>query len=241
MIELKDFTKSYGKTIAVDTVSFIAPEKSITALAGLNGAGKTTILKAIASSHYGNFGKILVNNIDAELSPVENKLQIGFVSENAQFFNDYTVLEYLNFHASLLLDKKCKKERVNEVVKMFSLKEVLTKKIKALSKGFKQRVLFAQALLNDPPVLLLDEPTSGLDPRQIVEMRNLIEEFGKTKTILISTHIMQEIETLCSNIVILHRGKIVAKGTEKELCSKTNTSSIEKAFLSITSDSEVIL
>ncbi len=236
LIELKEFSKSYGTTRAVDTVSFIAPEKSITALAGLNGAGKTTILKAIASFHYGDSGIVFVNGIDTERNPVQNKKQIGFVSESAHFFSDYTVLEYLNFMSSIV---RANKTRISEMIRMFSLDDVVSKKIKALSKGYKQRVLFATALLHDPTVLLLDEPTSGLDPRQIVEMRKLIVELGKTKTILISTHIMQEIEALCSNIIILHKGKIIASGTEKELCNISHTATIEDAFLKLTYDSEV--
>ncbi len=236
LIVVSEFSKSYGKTLAADTVSFVAPSNSITALVGLNGAGKTTILKAIASYHYCDSGSILVNNVDVVENSVLNKEQIGFVCENAQFFRDFTVLEYLKFEASLVLVHNEQKKRILEVIEMFSLQEVLSKKVKTLSKGFTQRLLFAKALLSDPSVLLLDEPTSGLDPRQIVDMRNLIKELGKNKTILISTHIMQEVESLCDNIVIIHKGKLLSAGTEQEICNKTQTKSIEDAFLAITAE-----
>ena len=239
MIIVSDFSKSYGKTLAVENVSFVAPSNSITALVGLNGAGKTTILKAIASYHYCDSGSILVNNVDVAENSVLNKEQIGFVCENTQFFSNFTVLEYLEFEASLVLPRNQQKIRISKVIKVFSLQEVLQKKVKTLSKGFTQRLLFSKALLSDPPVLLLDEPTSGLDPRQIVEMRNLIKELGKNKTILISTHIMQEVESLCNSIVIIHNGKLLSTGTEQEICNKTKTKSIEEAFLAITAEKKV--
>ena len=234
MITLKDFSKAYKNTLAVENISFTAPSNSITALVGLNGAGKTTILKAIAGYHYCDNGSVFVNDIDVIENSVANKQQIGFVCENAQFYNDFTVFEYLNFEASLILEKSNIKARILEVISLFSLNDVLSKKVKTLSKGYTQRLLFATALLNDPPVLLLDEPTSGLDPRQIVEIRNLIKKLGETKTILISTHIMQEIESLCTKIIIIHNGKLVTTGTEQSICDETHTKSIEDAFLQLT-------
>ncbi len=241
MIALNNFTKSYGKHIAVRDVSFIAPTNSITAIAGLNGAGKTTILKAICSVHYADSGQILVNGIDAFQYPLENKMQIGYVSEQPFFFNDYTVLEFLTYDAQILLSSKNKKqqhEMIYNVLEITSILDVLHKKIKTLSKGYKQRLALARALLTDPKVLILDEPTSGLDPRQIVQIRALIEKLSKNKTILISTHIMQEIEALCSSIAIIHSGELICFGNEKEICNQTGKKSIESAFLFLTEKSK---
>ncbi len=234
MIELKKVTKSYGNLVAINNITLTIPSNSITALLGLNGAGKTTLLKAIASIHYVDSGSIFVNNIDAEMSAIKNKQQIGIVSEQDIFYADFTTYDFLYYTTGIAHPTIRKRERykkISDVITLCSLQEVLEKPIKTLSTGYKQRLSFAHALLHDPKVLLLDEPTSGLDPQQIVEMRNLIIKLSKHITILISTHLMQEAESLCSQIAIIHKGELIAFGSEKELCSLSKTQCLESAFL----------
>ncbi len=237
MIQLQNFTKSYGTFIAVENVSFIAPSNSITAIAGLNGAGKTTILKAICSVHYADSGSVFVNGFDAMHDSIQNKAQIGFVTEHPIFYDDFTVIEFLEFDAKILLNKLHENffsEVIDNAIVKTSIQDVLHKKIKTLSKGYRQRLALARALLTDTKVLILDEPTSGLDPRQIVQIRTLIEDLGKEKTILLSTHIMQEIEALCSAIAIIHEGRLISFGSEKDICRKTGEKNIENSFLKLT-------
>ncbi len=242
MIELKSFTKQYGKKTAVSDISFICPDCMITGLIGANGAGKTTILKAICGIHYPTEGSVVVDGVSVEENPVNAQLNIGYVSENAAFPENYYVLEYLNECAclreragsSILSGKEAKKNQISKMIELFSLESVLDKKISALSKGYRQRLSFAQAFIHEPSVLVLDEPVSGLDPLQISEMRNIICKAGKTKTVLLSTHFMQEAETLCDKIVFLHEGKKIAEGSSDEICSKAGTDKLEDAFIKLT-------
>ncbi len=238
LIELKNVTKSYKKFCAIKDISFTVPSKSITALVGLNGAGKTTLLKTIAGIHYPDSGTIRVNGIDILQHPIKNKQQIGFVQDNNGFYPDYTVYEILQSDAAISLAKNVAKSNIIKVLDICSLNDVQYKNIRTLSKGYMQRLSFARALLHNPSVLLLDEPTSGLDPQQIIEMRNIIKSLSKEATILISTHLMQEVEALCSSIAIIHKGSLVAHGTEKELCTLSHTKTIEESFLHFTSVTE---
>ncbi|MFI3258400.1 MAG: ABC transporter ATP-binding protein [Spirochaetales bacterium] len=241
MIELQSFTKSYGNTVAAEDVSFIAPSCCVTALAGLNGAGKTTVLKAVCSMHYADSGSVRVNGIDAHDFPIKNKSQIGFVSEQSNFHGEYTVFEFLLCEVAVILSAVAKKQRLQEVfsvTELCSLQEVVFKRIKTLSKGYRQRLSLARCLLGNPSVLVLDEPTSGLDPRQIVEMRNLIENLAVSKTVLISTHLMQEMQALCSHIAVMHKGRLEFFGSEKDLCIKTAQPDLETAFLKLTETAE---
>lgn len=242
MIELKSFTKQYGKKTAVSDISFICPDCMITGLIGANGAGKTTILKAICGIHYPTEGSVAVDGVSVEDNPVNAQLNIGYVSENAVFPENYYVLEYLKECAylreiagsAILCDKESKKNQISKMIKLFSLESVLDKKISALSKGYRQRLSFAQAFFHEPSILILDEPVSGLDPLQISEMRSIISEAGKTKTVLLSTHFMQEAETLCDKIVFLHEGNKIAEGSSEEICRKAGTDNLEDAFIKLT-------
>lgn len=234
MIELKSFTKRYGKKTAVSDVSFVCPDRMITGLIGANGAGKTTILKSICGIHYPSEGSVLVNSVSVEENPVEVKSAVGYVSENAVFPENYFVSEYLaecaRFHESY--GSSCAK--LSKLIEQFSLETVLNKKISTLSKGFRQRLSFAQAFIHNPSVLVLDEPVTGLDPLQISEIRTIIRNAGKKRTVLLSTHFMQEAETLCEKIVFLHEGIKIAEGTASELCGSAGTKTLEDAFIKLT-------
>lgn len=237
MIELRNFSKSYGSREILHGVNFTAPPRSVTALAGLNGAGKTTILKAVCSIHYADGGSVSVNGIDAEASSVKNKAQTGFMSEHADFSLPFTVYELLHFHAAAVLAEspaKAQKDAVFFAAESCGLCDVFSQKVKDLSNGLKRRLSLACCLLKNPSVLVLDEPEAGLDPRQTADMRSLITELSKTKTVLFSTHLISEIENLCSKIIILHNGTVAADGTKEALCAQTGSTRLEDAFLRIT-------
>lgn len=239
MIELINFSKKYNSVTAVDDISFTAKNSRITGLLGANGAGKTTILKAVCAIHYASSGKVLVNNISCEDEPIKVKKIIGYVSENPQFYENFTVLDFLKFIADIHFCKTnietfaniSKKEKIESAVEKCSLNDVTSKKISTLSKGYRQRLAFAAAILHDPKILVLDEPVSGLDPVQIQEMRTLIKEMSKDKTILLSTHLMQEVAALCNEIVIIAKGKISAQGTPSEILTQSGKNNLEDAFL----------
>ena len=241
MIKLNSFTKIYGKDkIAAENISFQVPQNSITGLLGPNGAGKTTIIKAICSIHYPTSGEVIVyNKKDESFNTAENieesKRLIGYVSEIPNLYKNLSVIEYLKMTMDIWNipeDKKIK--NLEKVIEDFRIKDVLSQKISTLSKGFTQRVNFAGALIHDPEILILDEPSSGLDPNQIIENRNLIKEFSKTKTILLSTHIMQEAENLCDNIVIISEGKLLAQGTVNQIKTETHSANLEEAYINLT-------
>ena len=211
---------------------------------GPNGAGKSTILKAICGVHFPTSGKVFVETLPVEEKTVEAQKLIGYVSENADFPSFYTVLELLKevgelrHKANFINDKNLLENQIQNVISLVDLKDVLNKKLSELSKGYKQRVSFALALIHNPKVLILDEPVSGLDPMQIVEIRTLIKKLSKEKTILLSTHLMQEAKELCDKIVILHKGTLIAKGTVEEICNKANTKDLEQAFLVLAKEKE---
>lgn len=239
MIEVISVSKSYKDFLAVDDVSFNVEKGYVTGLLGPNGAGKSTILKAIAGIHYPSAGKIIVNGTDVEKNPVKVKKMIGFMSENPSFYENFSVSEYLNFIAEARgIQKDEIKSKIDFTVKQCFLEKVFKNKISTLSKGYRQRLAFAQAVIHNPSVLILDEPVSGLDPKQINEMRNLIKNLAQDKIILLSTHLMQEVNSICSKIIIFNEGKVVADGTASEITAKTGTKDIESAFLSLTSKEE---
>jgi len=241
MIELIDFSKSYSKKndFAVKNVSLKVEAGSITGLIGPNGSGKSTILKAICGIHFPTKGNILINNTDTKIAPEEIHNLIGYVPENPCLPPEMTVSSFLTYAGETHgLCGNVLEESKQIVISECSLEKFLSKKIKTLSKGQKQRVSFAQALIHNPPNLILDEPISGLDPAQILQMRQLISKYSKTKAIIMSTHILQEIYSLCSNLYILNEGTIVAQGTEEQIIKDHNSKNLEECFIKLTTRSD---
>lgn len=238
MIELSSVSKTYKGSHhpAVQNVTLNIQNNRVTGLLGPNGAGKTTLIKAILGIHYPDTGTITVQGHSSEDIRYIREAT-GFVSENAVFPENYLVSELLLEQATIRKEAGTLKEDVNVAirrgVRQFSLENVLDKKIRTLSKGYRQRLSFALAILHDPDILILDEPVSGLDPLQIVEMRKYINMLSKEKTILLSTHLMQEAESLCSDIIIMHEGKVITTGTADSICRSTGTKSLEEAFVAL--------
>lgn len=217
-VKVAGLTKIYGQQRAVDTISFSAQPGEILGFLGPNGAGKSTTMKVATGFIPPSEGSVEVCGIDVMNQPVEARRKIGYLPENNPLYLDMYVHEYLLFMASAHGLKGAKaKARVKEMVALFGLTKEQNKKIGMLSKGYRQRVGLAQALLHDPEVLILDEPTTGLDPNQLVEIRKLIKEISKNKTVIFSTHIMQEVKALCDRVVIINQGKIVADDTLQNL------------------------
>jgi ABC-2 type transport system ATP-binding protein len=230
-IKVQDITKLYGSQKALDKVSFEVHTGEIVGFLGPNGAGKSTLMKIITGYIAPSSGKAFINNIDVEENSIEVKKRIGYLPENNPLYPEMYVKEYLDYIASIYKLGKGSKERIKEMISMTGLGGEQHKKIGALSKGYRQRVGLAQALIHDPEVLILDEPTSGLDPNQIVEIRKLISEAGREKTVLLSTHIMQEVEAVCERIIIIDKGRIKADDSKKDIYSriekKTSTILVE--------------
>jgi ABC-2 type transport system ATP-binding protein len=217
-ISVKGITKFYGQQKALDNVSFEISGGEIFGFLGPNGAGKSTLMKIITGFIPPSEGEVMVNGLDILENEIEVKRMIGYLPENNPLYIDMYVREYLFFVARLYrLSKNESVLRVNQIIEQIGLGSEQKKKIGALSKGYRQRVGLAQALIHDPSVLILDEPTSGLDPNQIVEIRNLIASMGIQKTVLLSTHIMQEVEAICNRIIIIDGGKIVADTSKEDL------------------------
>jgi len=211
-------TKKYGRQNAVEKLSFQVKTGEILGFLGPNGAGKTTTMKAITGYLETNEGDIEVGGISVNQNPEEVKKFIGYLPEHNPLYQDMPVIDYLGFIAGLHgVEKNRIENRVTEMIQVCGLKSEKHKKIRELSKGYKQRVGLAQALIHDPEVLILDEPTTGLDPNQIVEIRELIRKIGQEKTVILSSHILAEVEATCDRILIINNGKIVANGTAEEL------------------------
>lgn len=217
-IVIQNFTKKYGTQKAVDNVSFTVKTGEVLGFLGPNGAGKTTTMKAITCYFMPNEGDIKVGGISIKENPDEIKRNIGYLPENNPLYSDMPVIDYLKFVADLhLIPKEKINDKILEMVNLCGLEGEKHKKINELSKGYKQRVGLAQALIHDPKVLVLDEPTSGLDPNQIIEIRELIRKIGREKTVILSSHILAEVEATCDRILIINKGKIVADGTSGQL------------------------
>lgn len=208
-IQVKSLTKQFDKQKAVNNISFTVETGEIVGFIGPNGAGKSTTMKMITGFIPPTEGSVLVEGIDVSEQSLKIKSLIGYLPESNPLYENMFILEYLNYVAGIYKVKN-KKERIKEIVELTGLTKEIHKRIGTLSKGYKQRVGLAQAILHDPKVLILDEPTSGLDPNQIVEIRNLISQLGKEKTVLLSTHLMQEVEAICDRVIIINNGEIVA-------------------------------
>jgi ABC-2 type transport system ATP-binding protein len=215
-IDVKGITKRYGTQLALDNVSFFINKGEVVGFIGPNGAGKSTLMKIITGFIPSDEGEVLVNDISDFL---EIRKIIGYLPENNPLYSDMYVREYLEYVAGHYQSMPNKKRRIEEIISETGLKPESFKKIRELSKGFRQRVGIAQAILHDPEILILDEPTSGLDPNQIVEIRNLISLLGKEKTVILSTHIMQEVEAICDKVLIISKGRIVAYDKPGEISS----------------------
>ncbi|MEJ6796013.1 MAG: gliding motility-associated ABC transporter ATP-binding subunit GldA [Flavobacteriales bacterium] len=220
-IEAKGVSKYYGKQKALDDVSFKISSGEIVGFLGPNGAGKSTMMKIITGYFPPNEGDIYVIGLDAVENSLEVRKKVGYLPEHNPLYPEMYVTEYLKFVAGIYKVKN-KKDRVEEIIKMVGLSPERHKKIQELSKGYKQRVGLAQALIHDPDVLVLDEPTSGLDPNQLVEIRKLIRDIGKEKTVMLSTHIMQEVEAICDRVIIINEGRIVADAPVSEMKNMGN-------------------
>jgi ABC-2 type transport system ATP-binding protein len=228
-IVVENLTKRFGAQNAVDNISFRVNTGEILGFLGPNGAGKTTTMKAITTYLKPSDGNIFVGNFSIHTNPDDVKKSIGYLPENNPLYSDMPVIDYLRFVANMQGIEKGKiNEKIREMVRVCGLDEEKHKKIGELSKGYKQRVGLAQALIHDPQVLILDEPTSGLDPNQIVEIRELIKKIGREKTVILSSHILAEVEATCDRILIINRGKIVADGTAKDLRKKSEGKEILK-------------
>ena len=209
-VSVKNITKAYGAQLALDHVSMDIHQGDVTGLIGPNGAGKSTLMKIITGYLAPTSGEVSVNGMDVALYSYKIRSIIGYLPEHNPLYQDMFISEYLLYVAGLYRIRKNIKDRVRTIISQTGLEPELGKKIGALSKGFRQRVGLAQAILHDPEVLILDEPTSGLDPNQITEIRNLIRELGRNKTIILSTHILQEVEAICNRVIIINKGRIVA-------------------------------
>jgi ABC-2 type transport system ATP-binding protein len=218
MVEAKSLSMNYGTTRALIEASFVAADNQVMGLLGPNGAGKTTCMKIITTQMVPTSGTATVANLDVLQSPIEVRKKVGYLPETAPLYNDMEVAEYLEFVGrGRGLENNNLSNRIDWVVEATKIKDVYRRPIGELSRGFRQRVGLAQALIHDPEVLILDEPTSGLDPLQIVGIRQLIKDLSATKTIIFSTHILQEVEAISDRIVIINEGRIIADGSPEEL------------------------
>jgi ABC-2 type transport system ATP-binding protein len=209
-ITVQGVTKYYGEQKALDNVSFNVETGSITGFLGPNGAGKSTMMKIITGFIPASSGEVYINSLEVGTNGLEVKKQVGYLPENNPLYPEMYVREYLGFVASLYKSDTSRKRLVDNIIEVTGLTSEQKKTIGSLSKGYRQRVGLAQALIHKPPVLILDEATTGLDPNQIVEIRNLIKEAGREKTVMLSTHIMQEVEAICDRVIIIDKGIIVA-------------------------------
>ena len=232
-IKVKGITKLYGPQKALDNVSFTVKTGEVVGFIGPNGAGKSTMMKIITGFIPPTEGEAWVNDLNIMEHGLEIRKMVGYLPENNPLYVEMYIREYLEMVANLYgIKGKDARKAVDDMIDQVGLGPEQKKKIGALSKGYRQRVGLAQALIHDPSVLILDEPTSGLDPNQIVEIRNFIDSLGKKKTILLSTHIMQEVEAICDRVIIISLGKVVADEATAELRKKE--SSLEKVFQKLT-------
>lgn len=233
MIEVSHLTKKYGGHLAVDDVSFTVEDGQIYGLLGPNGAGKSTIMNILTGYLSATSGQVTVAGHPLPEEADEAKACVGYLPEQPPLYPEMTVGEYLNFVAELKkVPRAQRKEQVHRAARRTGLEKVLPRLIRSLSKGYKQRVGIAQALLGSPKIIILDEPTVGLDPAQVIEMRKLIRELGKAHTVILSSHILSEVQAVCQQVLILSKGKLAASGTLQELTADGR--SLEEVFLVLT-------
>ncbi|MEO8860824.1 MAG: gliding motility-associated ABC transporter ATP-binding subunit GldA [Ginsengibacter sp.] len=240
-ITISNLTKLYGTQKAVNNISFQAGNNEIVGFLGPNGAGKSTTMKIVTGYLKANSGEVMVNGIDVNAKPLEAKKCIGYLPEGNPLYYEMYVREYLSFIAGLHNIKRDTKKRIEEVIDLTGLRIESNKKTGQLSKGYKQRVGLAAALIHNPDVLILDEPTSGLDPNQIIEIRQLIKDLGKDKTVLFSSHILQEVESISDRVLIINKGTIVADDTLANLRLANKTYHIVLVQFSQKADTELLL
>lgn len=232
-IEVKDLSKSYGTQKAIDGISFQASPGSVLGFLGPNGAGKSTTMKILTCFIPQTSGTAHVCGYDVSTHSMEVRANIGYLPEHNPLYLDMYVREALAFVGAIHKFKQADK-RIDEVIELCGLGDEQNKKLGALSKGYRQRVGLAQAIFADPKVLILDEPTSGLDPNQVISIRTLIKDLAKTKTVILSTHIMQEVEAICEQVIIINQGKIVADDQLSGLRKNHNNQSLEDIFIKLT-------
>ena len=234
-IKIKSLTKSFGAIRAVRNVSFNVSHGEVLGFLGPNGAGKSTTMKMITGFLEPTSGTVEVNGHDVLENPLSVKRSIGYLPEGAPAYGEMTVKNFLNFIADIRqLNGAIRKKRLDEVIKTINIGTVIDQSIETLSKGFKRRVGLAQAILHDPNILILDEPTDGLDPNQKHEVRNLIKKMAKEKAIIISTHILEEVDAVCTRAIIISSGELLFDGTPTQLIAKSDQSDIDHAFRNIT-------
>jgi ABC-2 type transport system ATP-binding protein len=222
MITANHLSKNFGTTVALKDISFEVKQGEVLGFLGPNGAGKSTTMRILACYHPADSGTATIAGFDVFENPLEVRKLIGYLPENNPLYMDMGVIEYLEFIAKIRNIHSSKtKEKVKQVIELCGLQREMGKDIGELSKGFRQRVGLAQALIHDPGILILDEPTIGLDPTQIIEIRELIKNIGKEKTIILSSHILPEVSATCDRIIIIHQGDIVGSGTPEEMASKS--------------------
>ena len=223
MIEVKNLTKSYGSKKAVDNISFTVNDGEILGFLGPNGAGKTTTMNIITGYLSASAGTATINDIEIYENPIKAKRQIGYLPEHPPLYLDMTVIEYLSFIFELKKIKLPRKKHIDEICEQVRIMDVQKRIVKNLSKGYRQRVGLAQAMLGNPSVLILDEPTVGLDPMQIIEIRNLIKDLGKNYTIILSSHILPEVQATCERVIVINKGVIIADDTPDNLSRSMST------------------
>ena len=223
MIEVKDLVKRYGNKCAVDNVSFTVRRGEILGFLGPNGAGKSTTMNIITGYLSSTDGTVTIDGVDVLDDPIEAKKKIGFLPEQPPLYLDMTVRDYLDFICDLKHIKGDRKKHVNDICKVVKIDNVYNRIIKNLSKGYRQRVGIAQAMIGNPEVLILDEPTVGLDPHQIIEIRNLIKDLGKNHTVILSSHILPEVQAVCDRVIVINKGKLVADDTPDRLSKQLSS------------------
>ena len=234
-LQVQNITKHYGHIEAVNDFSFTTKKGEIIALLGPNGAGKSTLMNMISGFLAPTSGQIFVQGINIVEHPEKAKEQIGFLSEGSPLYPDMSVKMFLKYMADL---RNVRAADIQKAIELAKVENVLHQKIETLSKGYLRRVGFAQSVLSNPDILLLDEPTDGLDPNQKEHMRNLIAHMGKNKTILISTHLLDEAESICNRIILINKGKMIADGTCQDILKKAKAKTLESAFRKLTSETK---